>query len=191
MDRACKIITYCLQVSKKSGEPRGPKGYSFVSKPTFTGKTIARKRPQNAGNQVLFAQRNDGEPQKKQQKNSSEAADKSENIAANLRDLAENKGKYHGKNYQDLNDDLQVKQKPRPGGWISSLFKNNPDVPRMGQRAVKPLTEKVFSGNNLSDLDIHPHSVANLRENLNLKELMTVQKKAIPMILQGRDVLIR
>lgn len=61
----------------------------------------------------------------------------------------------------------------------------------MGQRAIKPLTEKVFSGNNFSDLDIHPHSVANLQQNMNLKELMTVQQKTIPVILQGRDVLIR
>lgn len=113
------------------------------------------------------------------------------NLDSRLRDLSENKGKYQGKNYQELNDDLQVKQKPRSGAWISSLFKNNPDVPKIGQRAVKPLVEKVFAGTTFADLDIHPHSVANLQQNLDLKELMTVQQKAIPVILQGRDVLIR
>lgn len=112
-------------------------------------------------------------------------------LDTNLRDLSENKGKFHGKSYQELNDEIQVKQKPRSGGWISSLFKNNPEVPRVGQRAVKPLVEKVFSGNNFSDLNIHPHSVANLQQNLKLTELMTVQQKAVPVILQGRDVLIR
>lgn len=132
--------------------------------------------------------RNYGEPQKKVPK---VAPSEPANLDSRLRDLSENKGKYQGKNYQELNDDLQVKQKPRSGAWISSLFKNNPDVPKIGQRAVKPLVEKVFAGTTFADLDIHPHSVANLQQNLDLKELMTVQQKAIPVILQGRDVLIR
>lgn len=112
-------------------------------------------------------------------------------MASNLRDLSENKGKFHGKSYQDLSDDIKIKQKPRSGGWISSLFKNNPDVPRIGQRLVKPIVEKVFSGTTFADLDIHPHCVANLQQNLNIKDLMTVQQNGIPVILQGRDVLIR
>lgn len=111
--------------------------------------------------------------------------------STNLLDLSENKGKFRGKNYQELNDDIKVQQKVRSGGWISSLFKNNPEVPRVGQRAVKPLVEKVFAGKSFVDLNIHPHSVANLQQNLGLKELMVVQQKAVPVILQGRDVLIR
>lgn len=114
-----------------------------------------------------------------------------EDLQARLRDLSENKGKFHGKNYQDVIDDLQVKQKPRNGPWISSLFKNNPEVPKIGQKAVKPLFEKVFAGRTFADLNIHPHSVANLKQNLNLSEMMTVQQKSIPIILEGRDVLIR
>lgn len=120
------------------------------------------------------------------------AVDKSDDLGAKLRDLSENKGKYEGKNYQELSDNIQLRQnKPRSGGWISSLFKNNPQVPRIGQRAVKPIVEKVFAGKTFSDLDLHPHSVANLQQTLGLKELMTVQQNAIPVILQGRDVLIR
>lgn len=125
------------------------------------------------------------------QKVSAPTQDKSDDLATKLRDLSENKGKFKGKNYQDLSDNLQLKQKPRSGGWISSLFKNNPQVPRIGQRAIKPIVEKVFAGQTFSDLDIHPHSVANLQQNLGLKELMTVQQNAIPVLLQGRDVLIR
>lgn len=131
-------------------------------------------------------------PPKKVAKVSSTTVDKSDDLGAKLRDLSENKGKYQGKNYQDLSDTIQLKQnKPRSGGWISSLFKNNPQVPRIGQRAVKPIVEQVFAGKTFTDLDIHPHSVANLQQNLGLKELMTVQQNAIPVILQGRDVLIR
>lgn len=105
--------------------------------------------------------------------------------------MSENKGKFQGKNYQDVTDDLVLKQKQRSGAWISSLFKNNPDVPRMGQRAVKPVVEKVFAGKTFEDLNLHPHIVSNLKQNMNLTELMTVQQKAIPVLLQGRDVLIR
>lgn len=115
----------------------------------------------------------------------------SQDLDSNLRDLSENKGKYQGKNYQEVIDDLQIQQKPRSGTWISSLFKNNPDVPRVGQRAVKPIVEKVFTGQTFADFDIHSHSVANLQQNLGLKELMMVQQNAIPVILQGRDTLIR
>lgn len=162
--------------------------YKFKSKPTFTGKIIARKRPVNLGQKNIDTKSVDDGPKKKILKAShTQTGD----LATNLRDLSENKGKFQGKNYQDLSDDIQMKQKPRTGGWISSLFKNNPDVPRIGQRAVKPIVEKVFTSKTFSELDIHPHSIANLQQNLGLKELMTVQQNAIPVILCGRDVLIR
>ncbi|XP_013183316.2 probable ATP-dependent RNA helicase CG8611 [Amyelois transitella] len=182
-------ITSFKKVNKKpSVTPNNASEYKFTSKQKFTGKTIARKRPQ------MFdkVHKNDEVgPQKKIFKSSEQTSHKPD-LASNLRDLSENKGKYEGKNYQEINDELQVKQnKPRSGGWISSLFKNNPEVPRIGQRAVKPLVEKVFAGKTFADIDIHPHSVANLQQNLSLKELMTVQQNAVPIILQGRDVLIR
>lgn len=118
-------------------------------------------------------------------------SDKQANLQSRLRDLSENKGAFEGKNYQEINDEIQLKQKPRNVPWISSLFKNNPEVFKIGQKAVKPVVEKVFAGQTFSDLSIHPHSIANLKQNMNLTELMTVQQKAIPIILQGRDVLIR
>ncbi|KAJ8734641.1 hypothetical protein PYW08_013891 [Mythimna loreyi] len=178
---------------KKSSAPQNNAGeYKFISNPKFTGKTIARKRPQNLAATNRAVIKNAEGPPKKVAKVSPPVVDKSDDLGAKLRDLSENKGKYQGKNYQDLSDTIQLKQnKPRSGGWISSLFKNNPQVPRIGQRAIKPIVEQVFTGKTFSDLDIHPHSVANLQQNLGLKELMTVQQNAIPVILRGRDVLIR
>lgn len=185
------LAHYFSKVTKKSGAPKkDAQEYKFISKANFTGKTIARKRPQNLSQKEILVKK-DGEPHKKVPKQQLSSPMKTVDLASNLRDLSENKGKFHGKSYQDLSDDLQLKQKPRGGGWISSLFKNNPDVPRMGQRAVKPIVEKVFAGESFSDLDIHPHSVANLQQNLGIKDLMTVQQNTIPVILQGRDVLIR
>lgn len=178
---------------KKPSAPQKNAGeYKFVSNPKFTGKTIARKRPQNLAQVNRAVLKNAEGPPKKVAKVQAPAEDKSDDLGAKLRDLSENKGKFQGKNYQDLSDTIQLKQnKPRSGGWISSLFKNNPQVPRIGQRAIKPIVEQVFAGKTFSDLDIHPHSVANLQQNMGLKELMTVQQNAIPVILQGRDVLIR
>lgn len=179
------LIVDILQNTKKSSATqKDASEYKFMSKPAFTGKTIARKRS-------IQGKKNDGERQIKIPKQSESQGPKSVDLSENLRDLSENKGKFQGKSYQDLSDDIQLKQKPRAGGWISSLFKNNPDVPRIGQRAVKPLVEKVFAEKTFADLDIHPHSVANLQQNLGLKDLMVVQQIAVPVILQGRDALIR
>ncbi|XP_013167130.1 PREDICTED: probable ATP-dependent RNA helicase CG8611 isoform X2 [Papilio xuthus] len=163
--------------------------YKFVPKPVVSGKIIARKRPQNAHNK--FSSARSDEPKQKVSRLNDAPVATSNDLETKLRDLSENKGKFKDKNYQEIVDDLQVKQKPRSGGWISSLFKNNPDVPRIGQKAVKPIVEKVFTAQTFSELDLHPHSIANLNQNLNLKQLMTVQQNSIPVILQGRDVLIR
>ncbi|KAJ2946556.1 hypothetical protein O0L34_g12610 [Tuta absoluta] len=193
MDDLQLNISIPKKVKKKvTPTQQNASAYKFVSQTNFTGKTIARKRPQSFSQKGLAFNKSDGEPQNKVAKQVVSPPSKQGDFASNLRDLSENKGKYHGKNYQDLSDDIQVKQqRPRSGGWISSLFKNNPDVPKVGQRAVKPIVEKVFSLETFADLDIHPHSVANLQQNLKLKTLMTVQQNAIPVILQGRDVLIR
>lgn len=77
------------------------------------------------------------------------------------------------------------------GGKISSLFGNNPEIPSIGQRLVKPVNEKVFTAEKFSDLNVHAFSVSNLEQNLKITTMTTVQKKAIPVILTGQDVLIR
>jgi hypothetical protein len=72
-----------------------------------------------------------------------------------------------------------------------SLFKNNPSIPNIGQRFVRPVDEEVFSADKFSELDIHKFSVLNLEQNMNITTMTTVQKKAIPVILSGSDTLIR
>lgn len=155
------------------------------------GKTVARKRPQSDQKIKFFPKTSKSDASNNAVQKAVSVPAISEDLGSKLRDLSENKGKFKGKNYQHLSDDLSLKQKPRSGGWISSLFKNNPDVPRIGQRAVKPIVEKVFAGKCFEELDLHPHSVANLKQNLGIKDIMTVQQNAIPVILRGRDVLIR
>ncbi|XP_017491344.1 PREDICTED: probable ATP-dependent RNA helicase CG8611 isoform X3 [Rhagoletis zephyria] len=71
------------------------------------------------------------------------------------------------------------------------LFSNSPDTPVMGQRFVKPITERLFDGTKVDTLKIHPHAVKNLADILSIVELTTVQKKTIPLALEGKDLLIR
>ena len=48
----------------------------------------------------------------------------------------------------------------KPQGWISSLFVNNPDIPAVAHRVVKPVSEPVFSSQEFKDLPIHPFTVS-------------------------------
>ncbi|XP_004530093.1 probable ATP-dependent RNA helicase CG8611 [Ceratitis capitata] len=71
------------------------------------------------------------------------------------------------------------------------LFAKNPDAPVMGQRFVKPIAERLFDGTKIETLNIHPHTVKNLADTLSIVELTTVQKKTIPLALEGKDLLVR
>ncbi|XP_055389810.1 probable ATP-dependent RNA helicase CG8611 [Condylostylus longicornis] len=61
----------------------------------------------------------------------------------------------------------------------------------IGQRFVKPIVEKIFTGCSLETLNIHPHLVKTLADLMNITELTAVQQKAIPKALEGRDLLVR
>lgn len=62
---------------------------------------------------------------------------------------------------------------------------------QLGQRAVKPVKETIFSGSKIETLGLHSHAVKNLEDLLSIKELTTVQQRAIPHVLAGKDVLVR
>lgn len=72
-----------------------------------------------------------------------------------------------------------------------NLFKDNPDVPVVGQRFVKPLNEIVFTGLPMSSIGLHPHLMKTLADLLGITELTNVQKRAVPVALEGRDILVR
>ncbi|KAL6427766.1 hypothetical protein ACFW04_008303 [Cataglyphis niger] len=105
----------------------------------------------------------------------------------NKRDKKKRKGKIINNNREsDKTSKLH-----KAGGKISSLFGNNPDVPTIGQRIVKPVDEPVFTKITFADLDIHPYMISNLEQNMGITKMTTVQQKAIPEIFSARDVLIR
>lgn len=61
----------------------------------------------------------------------------------------------------DRDSDKTPKLMHRAGGKISSLFGNNPDVPTIGQRLVKPVNEPIFTKITFADLNIHPFMVSS------------------------------
>ncbi|XP_047493925.1 probable ATP-dependent RNA helicase DDX31 [Penaeus chinensis] len=78
----------------------------------------------------------------------------------------------------------------RRDGYTSSLFYGNPDIPAIPQTDVKPVSEKVFSEESFSTLDIAPQLVSTL-EKLGFRSMTTVQQKSMPAILSGKDALVK
>lgn len=86
---------------------------------------------------------------------------------------------------------FERKPKQQKQKKMSSLFANNPVVPIVGQRLVNPLNETVFTGASMNTIGLHDHSVKNLADILHITELTTVQQRTVPVVLSGRDVLVR
>ncbi|NWV22672.1 DDX31 helicase, partial [Origma solitaria] len=92
---------------------------------------------------------------------------------------------------KQLTDKRNESQKNKPFIKTSSLFKNNPDIPEIHRKAVQQLQENVFTTDSFSQLDLHPHLV-RFYPVLHLFCLSpSVQKQTIPVLLQGRDALVR
>ncbi|XP_015126837.1 probable ATP-dependent RNA helicase DDX31 isoform X2 [Diachasma alloeum] len=198
------------------GSQSRPTGVTVkFSKSPETGlKTILakRKRDTNSGKTLadIFAKPSDDKTGKKVENSSGESLTEifaknksfcSGDAQVSLEEsegekLAHRKGnKRHDKFNKGRNDmSIQEDRGERTfshSGKVSSLFGNNPDVPTIGQRLVKPVHETVFSERKFSDLGVHPFMVSNLEQNMNISNMTTVQQKAVPQILSGSDVLVR
>ncbi|XP_047448729.1 probable ATP-dependent RNA helicase DDX31 isoform X2 [Mugil cephalus] len=89
-------------------------------------------------------------------------------------------------------------QKKKDGGKetgrgikTSSLFKHNPDIPDLPSPVISQVKEQIFSSDSFSDLHLHPHLVATLNKVLNVSTLTSVQRQTIPVLLSGRDAVVR
>ncbi|XP_072015132.1 ATP-dependent DNA helicase DDX31-like [Amphiura filiformis] len=76
-------------------------------------------------------------------------------------------------------------------GIISSMFRNNPEIPEVNVREVESGKEPVFSSKAFSALPLHPHMIANLEQNLQFSQMTSVQQQAIPVVLSGQDTLVK
>uniref|UniRef100_A0A452UPK4 ATP-dependent RNA helicase n=1 Tax=Ursus maritimus TaxID=29073 RepID=A0A452UPK4_URSMA len=79
----------------------------------------------------------------------------------------------------------------KPCVRTSSLFKNNPEIPELHRPVVKQVQEKVFTSDAFQELDLHPHLISTINTVLNMTRMTSVQKQSIPVLLEGRDALVR
>ncbi|NXU61166.1 DDX31 helicase, partial [Horornis vulcanius] len=92
---------------------------------------------------------------------------------------------------KQFTDKQNESQKNKPFIKTSSLFKNNPDIPEIHRKEVQQLQENVFTTDCFSQLDLHPHLISTINTVLNICSMTSVQKQTIPVLLQGRDALVR
>ncbi|KAG7480430.1 hypothetical protein MATL_G00056010 [Megalops atlanticus] len=85
----------------------------------------------------------------------------------------------------------EEKGSDRPFVKTSSLFRNNPDIPSLDRPAVRQLAETVFTSDSFAELELHPHLLSTLTNVLKVTSMTSVQKQAIPVLLGGRDAVIR
>ncbi|KFP82175.1 putative ATP-dependent RNA helicase DDX31, partial [Apaloderma vittatum] len=92
---------------------------------------------------------------------------------------------------KQLTDNGNESQKSRPFIKTSSLFRNNPDIPEIHRKAVQQVQENVFTTDSFSQLDLHPHLISTINTVLKISSMTSVQKQTIPVLLQGKDALVR
>lgn len=98
--------------------------------------------------------------------------------------------KLKSKSHENANAVHRVEKEKNPVKG-RMMFKKLEETPVLGQRFVKPIYEKVFSGSDMATVGLHSHLVKTVKDLLNISELTLVQQRAIPNILDGRDALIR
>ncbi|XP_035752451.1 probable ATP-dependent RNA helicase DDX31 isoform X2 [Egretta garzetta] len=92
---------------------------------------------------------------------------------------------------KQLTDNQNESQKSKPFIKTSSLFRNNPDIPEIHRKAVQQVQENVFTTDSFSQLDLHPHLISTINTVLKISSMTSVQKETIPVLLQGKDALVR
>ncbi|BET00308.1 ATP-dependent RNA helicase [Nesidiocoris tenuis] len=55
----------------------------------------------------------------------------------------------------------------------------------------EPIEEELFSKKTFQEADVHPHLVGNLEQLFGIKHMTVVQQKTIPVLMSGKDALVR
>ncbi|XP_064027463.1 probable ATP-dependent RNA helicase DDX31 isoform X2 [Pogoniulus pusillus] len=92
---------------------------------------------------------------------------------------------------KQLADNRNASQKSKPFIKTSSLFRNNPEIPAIHRKAVQQVQENVFTTDSFSQLELHPHLISTINTVLKISSMTSVQKETIPVLLQGKDALVR
>ncbi|XP_054853897.1 probable ATP-dependent RNA helicase DDX31 [Eublepharis macularius] len=73
----------------------------------------------------------------------------------------------------------------------SSLFRNNPEIPDVQRPSVEQVQERVFTSDSFDQLGLHPHLTSTITSVLGMSCMTSVQKQTIPVLMQGKDALVR
>jgi len=93
-------------------------------------------------------------------------------------------------NKKDGEKQQQQQQHDEDKEVISSLFGHNPEIPTLELGQVNPVQEDVFSARTFSELPLNPHLIQNLKHH-GIITLTNIQSKALPVIMGGKDALIK
>ncbi|XP_015263024.1 PREDICTED: probable ATP-dependent RNA helicase DDX31 [Gekko japonicus] len=79
----------------------------------------------------------------------------------------------------------------RPSVKTSSLFRNNPEIPDLQRTPVEQVQESVFTSDSFDQIGLHPHLASTITSVLGMSSMTSVQRQAIPVLMQGKDALVR
>lgn len=83
------------------------------------------------------------------------------------------------------------KPRDKTPAYVAAFFKSVDEIPTLDHKDVNPVAEDVFSLKKIKDAPIHPHSIANLEKNMGMTKMTTVQQLSFPVIMSGKDCLVR
>ncbi|XP_060107377.1 probable ATP-dependent RNA helicase DDX31 [Heteronotia binoei] len=79
----------------------------------------------------------------------------------------------------------------RPLVKTSSLFRNNPEIPDLQRTPVEQVQERVFTSDSFDQIGLHPHLASTITSVLGMSSMTSVQRQTIPVLMQGKDALVR
>lgn len=173
----------------------------------ITSEPFVKRNPKNFerknfGNTPNLAQPNRGKRQFQNSRSGSFSAKSAKQSTSAVRKIHSNVEKERQKEQVSSVAPKKRKVMEQPGNKgepktmdpikTSSLFRNNPEIPAIHKQAVKTLRESIFTTNHFHDLDeLHPHLVSTLNNVLKLSLMTSIQKQAIPVLLEGKDALMQ
>ncbi|KAM6954519.1 ATP-dependent DNA helicase DDX31 [Aplochiton taeniatus] len=193
-------VELCLNISSEttSGPGRTKKNYLSTQDRWARKKLIAEKRKPAGGPKPSSWKRRKLEgsewvpPQEEEKKKKKkEVSPQTSNTATSFPEAPPRQREGEKKKRKAREPRAESNGEERPFIKTSSLFNHNPEIPDVSRPAVNQLKEKVFTSDSFSELNLHPHLVATLNKVLNVTSMTSVQKQTIPVLLSGRDAVVR
>lgn len=93
--------------------------------------------------------------------------------------------------FSKISNPFPNERQGKPVKSIEFQESEKPEATETKKQVPNSENTNVFSIDSTDTLKIHPHSVKNLREVLNITKLTHVQQKSVPSALEGKDLLIK